>query len=498
MKNFMWIAWIRVVAVLMSAMLLPGDMVAAGQAAQQRQLAFNARAPHVETLTLDAPVLPGAPAIREGNVPAGNVAPVVVEPVIVPSAATPSVVSPVIVPVGAKKIEPVVIQPVSVASVAAVSSGTSDSSGVAPVVVPSVALASVTPQPAQSANSAVQAVNNVTAPIKPVVIEPVVPVAAPVVPAVKAVAPVLVEAPIVSQAVQSVSSVVAPVVVHEDLQVAAPIKPVNGSAGASVVVAQPAVSVQAPAVVEVASAPVASVPAAMPMPAVVDLNTKIKQLYSTMQSAQNKTYDAATYANFGASLVSVFNEAVETQSYMIQLLNAASATPLLNAEQQNYVRNAMIPNLDQIDESTKPLPAGKTGKVPSRAEVQAAGHAVGAGDVVTTTPGGKKKRKKGKKHGVAAVAATGPATHGGATAKPHKKGKKHVQKHGVDATAGVAVAVPVVGAAKPVAHAGAKKKGKNNKAQNAHVAPAVTVPDSTAPVVVTSGGAGGDDGDIII
>lgn len=89
------------------------------------------------------------------------------------------------------------------------------------------------------------------------------------------------------------------------------------------------------------------------------LNDRIKHLYSMMDDAQGKVFDAQTYANFGASLVETFNEAVETQSYMIQLLTAASSTPLLNPDQHNYVRQVMIPNLDQIDEDTKPIPADR-------------------------------------------------------------------------------------------------------------------------------------------
>lgn len=97
----------------------------------------------------------------------------------------------------------------------------------------------------------------------------------------------------------------------------------------------------------------------------LDLNDRIKQLYNTMEAAQRgsnvqgQLYDADTYASFGASLVNIFNEAVTTESYMVQLLNVATTTPLLNADQRAYVQQVMIPNLDQIDEHTKPIKEDK-------------------------------------------------------------------------------------------------------------------------------------------
>ena len=117
-----------------------------------------------------------------------------------------------------------------------------------------------------------------------------------------------------------------------------------------------------------------------------DLSSRIKQLYASIQNSQNQTFDGETYAQFGATLVSTFNEAVEIQSYIIQLLNAAASTPLLNADQQNYVRQNMIPSLDQIDESTKPISDSSKS-------------AVGGGIIQNAQARGKKQttKKKSKK-----------------------------------------------------------------------------------------------------
>lgn len=241
-----------------------------------------------------------------------------------------------------------------------------------------------------------------------------------------------------------------PIVTVEPLVVAAPVQQVSASG---------------PVAPEVVSS-------AMPMPVMTDLNSRIKELYSAMQGAQNKMYDAATYAKFGSALVSVFNEAVETQSYMIQLLNAASGTPLLNAEQQNYVRQTMIPNLDQIDETTKPLAPQAGDKKPSRTQIYAAAHPNAAGHVATT-PGGKKKRKKHKQGQEAAAQAGNPVN-------PTRQ--QHAAHQGVSATAGVAMAKPVSAQANKTNYQHKQHHQQHHPAAAGNAVRPVTVPSSDGAV----------------
>ncbi len=193
-----------------------------------------------------------------------------------------------------------------------------------------------------------------------------------------------------------------------------------------------------------------------------DLSSRIKQLYSSMQNAQNQAFDETTYANFGASLVNTFNEAVEIQSYMIQLLNAAESTPLLNAAQKNYIRQTMLPNLDQIDESTKPLthvgksaPAGGAKHSTPASSKKKAKKKKGKKAITkdaagsTLAPAGKKKSKKGASTntdttGTVTVVPVNTPAHDGAT--PGKKKKKKKGKKSVSATESNAISVeaPVV------------------------------------------------------
>jgi hypothetical protein len=143
-----------------------------------------------------------------------------------------------------------------------------------------------------------------------------------------------------------------------------------------------------------------------------DLNDRIQNLYTTMEIAKNaqqvsgQLYDAETYASFGASLVNIFNEAVTTDSFMKQLLHAATTTPLLNADQQAYVQNVMIPNLDQIDTTTKPIKSIKGSHKATRAGKMPKNPTASSPAAKTTTPGTKKKKKKAKKSGTATTVDT--------------------------------------------------------------------------------------------
>lgn len=148
---------------------------------------------------------------------------------------------------------------------------------------------------------------------------------------------------------------------------------------------------------QVASAPAAS----------QDLEETIKNLYRQMQAAQGQTFDSATQGSFGAALVEAFNGVVELQSYMSQLLTAAQDTSLLNDAQHAYVRDTMIPNLDQV-----------SGTTPTKS----LDHAANAGP--------KKTLKKGKNKNKTVAGIVGKKGSAGHKAHPaalaaHGKKKKH-------------------------------------------------------------------------
>lgn len=170
----------------------------------------------------------------------------------------------------------------------------------------------------------------------------------------------------------------------------------------------------------------------------LDLSERIKMHYAAMEDAQGKTYNAETYAAFGASLVNLFNEAVTIESYMVQLLNKALSTPLLNPDQQAYVRDVMIPNFDQIDEKTKPIKKGKKKKKKSASQPT---------ETKAVAPKkGKRKKKKIKTKGTTQAATAGvkvqaqAATSASSDSKP-KKAKK--SKHGKKKKKKKAQAVPL-------------------------------------------------------
>ena len=254
--------------------------------------------------------------------------------------------------------------------------------------------------------------------------------------------------------------------------IAAPIIPIISADRTPQISSSPSGSLQtllAPtinAAVESATPAIPGVKASTEQNTQADLSSRIKQLYSSMQKAQNQTFDEATYANFGASLVNTFNEAVEIQSYMIQLLNAAESTPLLNNDQQNYVRQTMLPNLDQIDESTKPLTH--------------VGKSAPAGGTTQRTPASSKKKAKNKKGKTGATTGTAGST----ASAGKKKGKKGASTN-TDTTGTVTVVpvnTPADNAATPSKK---KKKKKGKKAVSATESNAISIeaPTVEAPVV---------------
>ena len=254
-------------------------------------------------------------------------------------------------------------------------------------------------------------------------------------------------APVATVAAPTQINHVAPQVAAPAIVAAAPTQP-------AVVVAAPA-TLQIPATAAVV-APTSTVqPTIAPAAAITNqtinniqnsLEDSIKGLYLQMQQANGKTFDAATQGSFGASLVEAFNNVVEIQSYMSQLLKAAEETPLLNEAQQRYVRDVMIPNLDQVSEAT-PTKTLDQAVAPKGATPDA----IKAKNDTMDTKKGKgeksksKKPKKGKKAAkadgkgtpdatvtteaaatdTAATTDNAPAT----TAKPKKKsGKKKLKK----------------------------------------------------------------------
>lgn len=84
-----------------------------------------------------------------------------------------------------------------------------------------------------------------------------------------------------------------------------------------------------------------------------NVNEKIRALYTLMQQAIGKTFDADTHSAFATALVRVYNEAQTTNVYVKQLFEAALDTPLLNDAQQDYIQNNMI---TKMPESAQKLP----------------------------------------------------------------------------------------------------------------------------------------------
>ncbi|MFH1831504.1 MAG: tectonin domain-containing protein [bacterium] len=76
---------------------------------------------------------------------------------------------------------------------------------------------------------------------------------------------------------------------------------------------------------------------------VPNIVTKIKSLYTLMQQAAGQQFDAQTQSTFAEALVNAFNDARTSDSYMQQTLQAAAKSSLLNADQQKYVTQTMIP-----------------------------------------------------------------------------------------------------------------------------------------------------------
>lgn len=147
------------------------------------------------------------------------------------------------------------------------------------------------------------------------------------------------------------------------------------------------------------------------------LEDAIKAHYQQIQDAQGKTFDANTQGAFGASLVEVFNNVLEIQSYMSQLLTAAETSPLLNAAQQKYVRDVMMPGLDQVSEAApvKSLDSQASKDKKTKKEKK-------------KTSGKKGKKKKKAKKNKKDTQASATETSGTEAKAPAKKKKKKLKK----------------------------------------------------------------------
>ena len=77
-----------------------------------------------------------------------------------------------------------------------------------------------------------------------------------------------------------------------------------------------------------------------------DITKKIEGLYSVLQQADGNNFSPGIQKAYATSLVESFNGVRTTQSYMLQLLQGAIESPLLNETQRNYVANTMIPGLE--------------------------------------------------------------------------------------------------------------------------------------------------------
>jgi hypothetical protein len=177
-----------------------------------------------------------------------------------------------------------------------------------------------------------------------------------------------------------------------------------------------------------------------------DIESIIKTLYAQMQTAQGNTYDAQTQGAFGTSLVEAFNQIVELQSYMSQLLIAAEDTPLLNEAQQQYVRDVMMPNLDQVSSTTptkklddaiatdaaKKDKSGKRANTDKKKKVKKAAKA-------ETAKKAKKKLKKAKpEKTIIPNSATPNAKSPDKSAANKTTGKKKIKKKGTKVKTGTA------------------------------------------------------------
>lgn len=268
--------------------------------------------------------------------------------------------------------------------------------------------------------------------------------------------------PAVVQAVQPFAIPAQPVAVAgAPLTTAAVAMPVSTIPAAPVAPAATATVLSVPSSIPtapVAQATYAQVPvatqAAQPSFAAATVNNleeNIKALYSQMQDAQGRTFDAQTQGAFGAKLVETFNDVVEIQSYMNQLLAVAQETPLLNDAQHQYVRDAMIPNLDQVSD-----------KEPAKTLDQA---------VAETTPVAPGKAKK-------------PAL---ATEAAKKKKTKKGKKVKDGAAKKEIVATDAAEAKQDVSEPVAKKKGKKKKTKKTETAESAAPSDVTATSVQDAG-----------
>ncbi|MFH0898934.1 MAG: hypothetical protein V1855_05115, partial [bacterium] len=107
-------------------------------------------------------------------------------------------------------------------------------------------------------------------------------------------------------------------------------------------------------------------------------NDRIRDLYSIIQQAAGQVFDANTKNAFAQTLVNVFNDAQTVQTYIVQLLEVAAKTSLLNDGQQDYVTNTMLPmvapeKVETIKKSTEKVRKQKKAAAKKTKKVKKAG-----------------------------------------------------------------------------------------------------------------------------
>lgn len=150
-----------------------------------------------------------------------------------------------------------------------------------------------------------------------------------------------------------------------------------------------------------------------------DDSKRLEGIYHLLQDAHGKTLSADVQERFGRLLVKAFNEAMETHSYLQQVLKEAveSKTPLLAQAQLDYVKKEMMPRVNGGAKS-EAKEERKDAAAPTNAKA-------------------KKTLKKGKgkkKRAAASVAAhAAPAKH--SKRRHHKKHAAVAAAHAHDTTA---------------------------------------------------------------
>jgi len=152
-----------------------------------------------------------------------------------------------------------------------------------------------------------------------------------------------------------------------------------------------------------------------------NLSKRLEATYNFIQAAQTKKFGSQVQEAFGRSVVDLFNDSTEVQSYIKQVLQEIvnNDTPLLAGAQIEYVKNEMLPRVGgeastpddskadkKEDTKTGDKKSLKKGK--AKKGKKAAATEDGQQDEAKSAAkkGKKAKGKKGKKGKKAAVAST--------------------------------------------------------------------------------------------